>query len=213
MARVTAPLFGLDASGTIAEALTYARWKGISYVRTRVVPTNPNTTKQQEVRGIFSTLSEMWKRMPQLARDPWQTAVKGQPLTDRNLHVKQNTALLIDQTDLNLLVMSVSSGQSVPPESESFTPGVGLITITADAPVSPVDYTLTGMVAAVCKDGDPSPVLTTQTFAGEDVETPYSIEITGLDTVAYQCGIWIKWTRADGEIFYSAAARGQATPT
>ena len=214
MARLTAPLLSLDASGTIGEALTFARWKGINYVRTRVIPANPNTTKQQEVRGVFSTLSEMWKRMPQLARDPWQTAVKGLPLTDRNRHVQENTALLIDQTTLDLLVMSVASGQSVPPDNPLFTPGVGLITITADAPTSPVDYTLTSMVAAICKDGDPSPVLITETQAEEDAETPYSVEFTGLDTVIYQCGIWCKWTRgSDGAIFYSAAQRGQATPT
>ena len=214
MARVTAPLFALDASGTIAEALTYARWKGINYVRTRVIPTNPNTTKQQEVRGIFSTLSEMWKRMPQLARDPWQTAIKGLPLTDRNKHVQENVVPLTDQSDLNLLVMSVSSGQSVPPTDETFTPGVGLITCLAEAPTAPVGYTLTSMTAAICPDGDPSPVLIVETQADEVLVAPYSVEFTDLDTVPYQCAMWCKFTRdSDSAIFYSAAVRGQATPT
>jgi len=214
MARLTAPLLSLGASGSIAKSLVYSRWKGIPYVRVHVVPTNPKSTKQQEVRGIFSTLAEMWKRMPQLARDPWQNDVLGLPLTARNRHVQQNVKTLIDETTLDLLVMSVAQGQAIPPITETFTPGVGLITIAGATDTPPVGYTLTSMVGAVCKDGDPSPVFVTATLAGEDEETPYSIEITGLDTVAYQCALWCKWTRtSDSKIFYSTAVRGQATPT
>lgn len=214
MAKLTAPLFSLDASGTIAKAITFSRWKGVKYARTRVIPENPNTAAQQEVRGSFSTLSEMWKRMPQLARDPWQAAIRGQPLTDRNKHVQVNVPVLKDETTLDLLVMSVSSGQSVPPVNESFTPGSSLITCLAEAPVAPVGYTLTSMTAAVCLDGDPSPVFTTRTLAGEVLVAPYSVEITDLSTEPYQCAMWCKFTRdSDSVIFYSSAVRGQATPT
>ena len=214
MARLTAPLLSLGASGKIGNALVFASWKGIDYARTWVIPENPNTANQQEVRGCFSTLTEMYKRMPQLARDPWQAAALGLPLTDRNIHIQQNVPVLKDQTDMNLLVMSVARGQAIPPENELFTPGVGLITITADAPTAPVGYTLTSMTAAICPDGDPSPVLIVTTLADEGTEAPYSVEFTGLDTVPYQCGIWCKWTRdSDSKIFYSTACRGQATPT
>lgn len=214
MARLTAPLLSLGASGSIAKALVFASWKGIDYARVWVTPANPKSTKQQEVRGIFSTLNEMWKRMPLLARAPWTADVAGLPLTDRNRHIQLNVPVLIDETTLDLLVMSVAQGMALPPENAVFTPGVGLITITADTPTPPVDYTLTAMVAAICKDGDPSPAFVTTTLAQEDVETPYSIEFTGLDTEPYQCGIWCKWTRAsDSKLMYSTAVRGQATPT
>lgn len=214
MARLTAPLLSLGASGSIANSLVFATWKGIPYARVHVIPANPKSAKQQEVRGIFSTLAEMWKRMPQLARDPWQNDVLGLPLTARNRHVQQNVSVLIDETTLDLLVMSVAQGQAIPPINETFTPGVGLITIAGETDTPPVGYTLTSMVAAVCKDGDPSPVFTTATLAEEDAETPFSVEITGLDTVPYQCALWCKWTRtSDSKIFYSTAVRGQATPT
>jgi len=214
MARLTAPLLSFGASGALAKALVFASWKGIPYARTYVIPANPKSTAQQEVRGCFSTLNEMWKRMPQLARDPWQAAVRGLPLTDRNRHIQANVAVLKDQSDLTNLVMSVATGQAIPPTDCTFTPGVGLITLVGVAPTSPVGYTLTSLVAAVCKDGDPSPVLTVTTLAGEDPSAPYSIEITGLDTVLYQCGIWAKWTRdTDSKIFYSTAVRDTATPT
>lgn len=77
MARLTAPLLSLGASGSIAKSLVYSTWKGIPYARVHVIPANPKSVGQQEVRGVFATLTEMWKRMPQLARDPFVYAVRG----------------------------------------------------------------------------------------------------------------------------------------
>jgi len=214
MARLTAPLLSLAASGTIAKSITFSSWKGIAYARTRVIPYNPKSVAQQEVRGVFSTLNEMWKRMPQLARDPWQNWVTGKPLTGRNKHIQASAAALKGETDLAKLVMSVAGGQAVPPEGESFTPGTLLITAAADTPVAPVGYTLTSMIAACCLDGDPSPVLAVATVAIEDVETPFSCVLEGLTAALYQVGIWCKWTRdSDSKVFYSTAVRGTATPT
>jgi len=213
MARLTAPLFSLDASGSLAGAITFSRWKGINYARTRVIPANPNSVAQQEVRGVFSTLSEMWKRMPLLARAPWTAAVEGLPLTDRNLHVKANAAGLKDETDLTNLVMSWSGGNAVPPITVEATPGVLLITVTAVTPTLPPGYTLTSIVAACCLDGDPSPKFTVDTIAGEDEETPYSIVLEDLTAALYQVGCWCKFERtSDGKVFYSAAVRKTATP-
>jgi len=212
MARLTAPLLSLAASGTIGDAITFSSWKGIPYARTRVIPYNPNSLAQQEVRGVFSTLNEMWKRMPQLARDPWQTWVNGQPLTARNKHISANALGLKDQTDLNALVMSVAGGQAVPPASVVWTPGSGTLTAVPVAPTSPVGYTLASMVAACCLDGDPSPVYTVKTIVNEDVSSEYSIELAGLANELYQVGVWCKWTRdKDSKVFYSTALRETAT--
>ncbi len=41
MAKVQGALFSVDASGTYAGKLTFAKWKGIQYVRNRVDPANP----------------------------------------------------------------------------------------------------------------------------------------------------------------------------
>ncbi|GAI78618.1 unnamed protein product [marine sediment metagenome] len=105
-------------------------------------------------------------------------------------------------------------GQAIPPINETFTPGVGLITCLAETDTPPAGYTLTSMIAAICKDGDPSPVLVTATLANEVLVEPYSVEFTDLDTVPYQCAMWCEWTRTkDSKIHYSTAVRGQATPT
>ena len=61
MAKVTGPLMSLDASGTVANTMTFSRWKGINYVRQRVIPTYRRTTEQAAIRDIIKDASEAWK--------------------------------------------------------------------------------------------------------------------------------------------------------
>jgi len=211
MARLTAPLFSLKASGTIAKALTFSSWKGISYARTRVIPYNPKSTDQTEVRGIFSTLAEMYKRMPTFARNPFIFAVRGLPLTARNKHVQVNVPALKGESDLNKLIMSISGGQAVPPVNVVETDaGAQVINITADAPTTPPGYTLGSIHAAAVLDGDPSPVIIRTTYVGYHQAAPYSIDIDVGTAGTYQTGCWCVFTRdSDGLIFMSAAVRDQ----
>lgn len=51
MAKVQGALFSVDASGTYAGKLTFAKWKGVQYVRNRVDPSNPMTTGQVDSRN------------------------------------------------------------------------------------------------------------------------------------------------------------------
>lgn len=59
MARVTSPLMSLDASGSIAGAITYSKWKGRNYVRQLVIPANPRTTGQQAARAALGSGGRM----------------------------------------------------------------------------------------------------------------------------------------------------------
>lgn len=211
MAVLTAPLLSLAASGTIGDALTYASWKGIPYARVRVIPANPQSVAQQEVRGVFSTLNEMWKRMPADPRIPWDYAVRGLALTARNRHIQANVAALIDQANLDNLVMSVATGQAIPPAG--VTPAEnppGSVELTCVAPTVPVGYTLLHYIAAVVQDGDPSPVLIRTTFTGNAVAPALVITVAvSPASVTYQWGVWCHYNRdADDMRFISEAVRG-----
>lgn len=61
MAKVTGPLLSLDASGSIGSTMTFSRWKGINYVRQRVIPTYTNTALQIAVRLFWKDASQAWK--------------------------------------------------------------------------------------------------------------------------------------------------------
>lgn len=48
----------LDASGSVAETITFAKWKGRNYVRQLVTPSNPRTAGQLATRSILGTLAK-----------------------------------------------------------------------------------------------------------------------------------------------------------
>ena len=58
MAKVTGPLFSMSASGTLGKALVFAGWKGVNYVREHVIPLNPQSANQGDVRLILGGLAK-----------------------------------------------------------------------------------------------------------------------------------------------------------
>ena len=60
VAKLTAPLFSLKASGQLAKTLVYMNWKGIEDVRQYVIPANPKTAAQQTQRGYFTNAVDAW---------------------------------------------------------------------------------------------------------------------------------------------------------
>jgi len=70
------------ASGSTG-GLTASTNRGGAYFRKRVVPTNPNTTKQQVVRSAMSLLSGKWNNVLTAAqRAAWDTYALNVPLPD-----------------------------------------------------------------------------------------------------------------------------------
>ena len=58
MAKTTGPLFSLTASGTVGKTITYSNWKGRPYVRRRVIPLNPMTDGQMDVRNALRAIAQ-----------------------------------------------------------------------------------------------------------------------------------------------------------
>lgn len=60
MAKVTGPLLSLDARGSVAKTIVFSAWKGINYVRQRVIPTYSNTAAQADIRELITEASQAW---------------------------------------------------------------------------------------------------------------------------------------------------------
>jgi hypothetical protein len=58
MAKVTGPLMSMTASGTVGKVATFSIWKGIAYVRNRVIPKNPMSTLQKAARSALGTIAK-----------------------------------------------------------------------------------------------------------------------------------------------------------
>ena len=61
MAKVSGPLFSVDASGSYAGSLVFSKWKGRNYVRQLVTPSNPHTLNQEVARNHVRTAGSAQK--------------------------------------------------------------------------------------------------------------------------------------------------------
>lgn len=214
MAKVGGPLMSLSASGTIAQTLTYGNWKGISYVRTRVIPANPRSSSQTQTREVFSYLQSLYKYFPSIAREPWIAATVGIPMTPENMLLSKNVSLIRTQTDLDLLVLSPGARGGSPPSAIVATPGAGSLSIAVTAPSIPAGWTITAAQAVAVLDQDPHDPIEATPVANEDLTAPYTVVLSGLtSSVVYQVGAWLKWLTPNGLAAYSIALRDQATPS
>lgn len=214
MAKTTGGLLSLGASGTVAKTLTFSKWKGQPYVRQRVIPANPQSTGQNQVRGAFAFASNIWKNMGSLGIAPWNSFALGQVLTGRNAFIGQFTRDNQGQADLSNLVMSPGSKGGIALTSMALTPGANQITVDATPPTPPTGWTLTSVTAIALLDQDPSAPTEFTTVADEDLTTPYSIVLAGLTSaVLYQVCAWPVWEKPDGTVAYGASILDSDTPT
>lgn len=72
MARVDAGALSIGASGTIANTLTFSRWKGRPYVRQRVIPANPKSGAQVGVRSFMRWGSQHWASLTTANQATWE---------------------------------------------------------------------------------------------------------------------------------------------
>jgi len=90
MAVLTGPLMSLDASGTIGKTVTYSKWKGRHYARSRVVPKNPKSVMQTGVRAMMGWLSKRWTSISANNKLTWAALAASKEITKFNAFVGAN---------------------------------------------------------------------------------------------------------------------------
>jgi hypothetical protein len=214
MAKVTGALLSFGARGQIGKTLVMSKWKGIPYARQHVVPANPKTTAQQTNRKIFAFMRELFKRAPAAMVDAFNAYAIGRPLTGMNKCVGENVRVLQGQTDLDFLIVSPGNGGGLPPITFSAVTGsaAGDIDVAISVPDAPAGWTLTSAISVAVPQQSPSGIFAGAMVSAEDVSTPYAPDLTGLVAGAiYVVGGFLKWTKPDGSIAYSASSSAVAT--
>jgi len=86
MVRVTGPFLSLDARGTLGDIMTASFWRGINYIRQRVIPHNPKTSKQQAIRSVLADGVSKWRFGAISASDKalWNSYAKGKEYSGFN---------------------------------------------------------------------------------------------------------------------------------
>ena len=151
MAKIKFGMMMTDASGKLGGQV-FSKNRGGSYVRTKVTPTNPQTSAQSTIRGIFASISSRWSSLTDAQRASFNGFVQAYARTDifgdlRNPSGKS----LFQRLNQNLEI----SGQAQTDVCNSPTevPFANLTTASADVTHSAflVDYSgdLTGVKAIV----------------------------------------------------------------
>lgn len=214
MAKLSGPLLSLGARGQIGKTLVSSKWKGVPYMRQYVIPSNPQTSAQTEVRSVFALLNSLWLTAPALFRAPWTANAVGQKYTDRNKLLAENVGVLQVQTDMDLFI--ASPGARGGPPLESITPttgaGSGEIDCVAAAPTIPTDWSLTSVTFIAFPDQDPHIAYVGPLVVETDATDPYDVTLTGLPAATVcQVAAFPVWERPDGKVAYGPSLIGQAT--
>lgn len=112
MVRLTGPVFSLDASGSIANTITYSKWKGINYARQRVVPYNPKSAYQTGIRDTITKGVFYWQGtdyVPTAQQTWWNTYAEGTGMSGFNRFLKFFVASNYDEGTGTYIYDSVPS--------------------------------------------------------------------------------------------------------
>jgi len=214
MAKVTAPLLSFGASGTIAKVQTYASWRGVPYARRHVVPANPKTTAQVLTRDIFTGLTVRWKQGGPIMRSPWDRFAVGQKFLGSNSYLGKNINLTRGDADMDNYIGSPGAKGGLAPSTLVLTTvAANGIEAVVTAPAAPTGWTLTAAQVTMLKDQTPEATVTDVVQEGEDLSSPFSIDIVGLDTVEYNVQAWLKWLKPDLSVAYGASISDQIIVT
>lgn len=85
MALTKAPLFGLDAGGTVGGAIVFSRWKGRTYVRRHAIPHNPKSGLQVGMRSGFKFTSQDWANLSAAIVGRWDALAAAEQVTGLNM--------------------------------------------------------------------------------------------------------------------------------
>jgi len=91
MAGVKGPLFSLDASGSVGDAIVFAKWKGRNYVRRHAIPSNPKSVGQVSVRAMMKFLAQYWASLDAAEQADWENRAAATDISPFNAFVGYNT--------------------------------------------------------------------------------------------------------------------------
>lgn len=97
MARVIGPLMSLSASGSVANTVTFASWKGRDYARTYFIPQNPSEPKQVNVRSAMTLLVAKWQTLNEEAQTAWNEFAVSFKMSGFNQFIKRGMLEYISQ--------------------------------------------------------------------------------------------------------------------
>ncbi|MEM2567982.1 MAG: DUF6266 family protein [Candidatus Bathyarchaeia archaeon] len=206
MAKVKMPIVGTSASGQLGKSIVYGSWRGVSYARQLVHPSNPRTENQMKTRSVFSYLNEFYKIAPSALAEVWDEYAKGKPFLGRNAFLSFNISALRESIDNIDQVNSpgVRGGFALASLQATQTGNAGELMISVSWPVSiPGGWTIQRAYAIVFRVQDPHEAVVEQIRLGQIHYPDNSVVVSGLSSgEMYVVSAWAVYLRSDGKVAY-----------
>ncbi len=202
MATPTAPLFSLRASDTIGKTLTAASWRGVQYTRERVIPENPRTAQQRDLRTTFTAMNKLWLSQGTLPRAPWVANARGRRYTERNHYLATQVPLLHNSNTYLPYVFSPGNGGPSPTLVEHLHSNSGITSICTP-PDPPIGWTLAAAIFCDCKDQNPPLVPTIPIRLLRFPAPPYEFSEDPMGQFPHILSWYLEWTDPHGRTRYS----------
>lgn len=90
MAIVKGPMMSLDASGSLAGAIVFSKWKGRNYVRQLVTPANPRSGAQTGFRASMKFLAQIWASIAAGSQSTWDDRASDMIVSNFNAFTSYN---------------------------------------------------------------------------------------------------------------------------
>lgn len=215
MAKTTAPLLSMGASGQIGKTQVMSTWRGVKYARRYVTPANPKSAEQTKTRGVFAWLAAVWKLLDANAQAPWTDYAKGKPLTNRNAFSKFNLAGLRGTTEapvttLANMMASPGSNGGLPVDAFATADATGHhLTGTITVPDLPTGWTAVKSHILVLKQQDAKTDQYYTSFYADHAADGSAIDINVAAAGTYAVFGWIDYTKPDGTKAYGPSSYKQ----
>lgn len=170
----------------------FSKWKGINYIRSRVIPANPKTAAQVAIREALAQLVSLWQDMEAEVKPNWDSYVSGRDYSGFNHFIGKNAVSERDDVLLNITQEVGFTVLSVWTPSTGGDPGEIDVAFAPD-PV-PADTTL-----QICQRIAGEPIWNTKDDFPATTASPVTITVTGDPTVRQVYGYLHKTTTPTGE--------------
>lgn len=129
LATTQAPLFGLDASGSIGGAITFAKWRGRTYARVKGTPANPRSSSQLATRAMMRFLGTKWALLSPSDQATFEALAAQGNYPRFNAYVKYNMNRWTQWLD-PITAIGQAAGTNPVMGALSLTGGVGQLSVS-----------------------------------------------------------------------------------
>lgn len=200
MARVTAPLLSLAASGQIGHTVTYQVRKGRRLARAYRVSPDPRTASQAQKRDAMAWLQLLWLNSAAIYQDAFIEIASRRNLPARQVMLGYNLSALNSAAEISDLVFCPPQVYGIAPALSTATPGVGNITFALTTPPLPPSWSINGARWVILRQQPPAPPFVKPYRQLSDSTFPYTVTQAGLGSgLTYVCGAWFRFLTPSGK--------------